>query len=333
MMRLPKFEYIAPATIDEAISILNQYGQEAGLLAGGTDLLVAAKLRNVMPRHVIGMRGIQDLKGVAYEEGKGMKIGALTSLYHIRNDPRVQKYYSGLAQAAASVGAPQLQRMGTIGGNVCLNTRCFFYNQSSSWRQHRQVCFKMGGDICHVAPKGKKCFALFSADTPPALMALEAKLKLISSKGERVISIKDFYTGDGRKPTTIKPGEILTEIQLPPPPAGQSSIYLKYRIRSSIDFPLVGAAVSIVKDEDSKACQRAGVVLNAVGSAPIIVIEAEKLLEGSILSKGMVTEASNMAYRAAHPVANTDSTPTYRRKMAGILTRRALEELSTALLC
>ncbi|MFC1869337.1 FAD binding domain-containing protein [Thermodesulfobacteriota bacterium] len=330
MMRLPKFEYVVPATIDEALSLLNQYGQEACLLAGGTDLLVAAKLRNVTPRLLISMGGIQDLKGVTYEEGKGMKIGALTPLYHIRNDPMVLKYYSGLAQAAASVGAPQLQRMGTIGGNVCLNTRCFFYNQSSSWRRHRQVCFKMGGDICHVVPKGKKCFALFSADTSPVLMALEAKLKLISSKGERVLPIKEFYTGDGKKPTTINPGEILSEIQLPPPPAGQSSIYLKYRIRSSIDFPLAGVAVSIVKDEKSEDCRRAEVVLTALGSAPIIVNVANNLLKGASISKEVIREASDMAVRAAHPVANADSTPTYRRKMAGILTGNALEELSKA---
>lgn len=330
-MRLPRFEYLAPTSLDEVLSLLDRYGPEAGLLAGGTDLLVAAKLGNVKPRYVISLRKIDGLKGLGYDEEKGLKIGPLTPLYHIRHDPAVMNNYAALAQAAASVGAPHLQRMGTIGGNICLNTRCFFYNQSSNWRRHRPVCFKMGGDLCHVVPKGKKCFAVFSADTPPALMALEAKLKLVSSKGERVIPIKEFYTGDGKDNTALHPGEILAEIRLPPPQAKQASIYLKYRIRSSIDFPLVGVAARIVEDKEGKGYRMVKIVLNAVGSAPAVVTEAEDFLNGSNLSDDVIARAADMSFRAAHPLSNANSTPSYRKGMAGILTRKALMELSKGL--
>ena len=326
-MRLPKFEHFAPESLDEALALLDRYGVEAMILAGGTDLLTAAKLGNVRPRYVISLRKILELKGLNYREGDGLRIGALTPLHHIRHDPMVGKY-SALAQAAAFVGAPHLQRMGTIGGNICLDTRCFFYNQSSDWRRHRPVCFKMGGDMCHVVPTGKKCFAVFSADTPPALMALDAKLKLVSSRGDRVVPIKIFYTGNGKEPVALHAGEILTEIHLPAPPAGQASIYLKYRIRRSIDFPLVGVALRVLKDTERSVYREAHLVLNAVGPAPVNVTEAEDLLIDSNLSEKMKARIVEMAFRAAHPVANVDSTASYRRQMAGILTRKALEALS-----
>lgn len=233
MMRLPKFEYISPATVDEACALLNEYGSKTMILAGGTDLLVAAKLRNIQPVYIISLKRIKELKGITYQEGEGLKIGAMTPLYQVRQDPNVRTHYQALAMAAAVVGSPQIQRMGTLGGNICLNTRCYFYNQSTSWRKHRPVCFKMGGDVCHVIPKGKKCYAVFSADTPPALMALDAEVKLVSKKGERVVTIKDFYTGDGKQPTALNQGEILAEIRLPPI-TKQVSIYLKHRIRKAI---------------------------------------------------------------------------------------------------
>jgi len=221
--------------------------------------------------------------------------------------------------------------MGTLGGNLCLNTRCYFFNQSSNWRKHRPVCLKMGGDVCHVASKGKKCYAVSSADTPPALIALNATVKLVSRKGARSISVKDLYTGDGKEPIALHPGEILTEIQLPPV-TQQVSIYLKYRIRKAIDFPLVGVAAQIRLDEKGNMCDEPKIILNAVAPAPIEVSEAQTYLKNSLLDQEVIGKASEMATHVAHPVANIDSTPTYRRRMVGILTQKALNELAKGII-
>lgn len=327
MMRLPKFEYISPTTIDEVCALLDEYGPKGMILAGGTDLLAAAKLRNILPVYIISLKRIKELRGITYQKEEGLKIGAMTPLYQVRQDQKVRTHYQALAMAVAVVGSPQIQRMGTLGGNICLNTRCYFYNESSSWRKHRPVCFKMGGEICHVIPKGKKCYAVFSADTPPALMALDAEVKLVSKKGERVVTIKDFYTGDGKQPTALNQGEILAEIRLPPI-TKQVSIYLKHRIRKAIDFPLVGVAVKILLDEREGTCTEAKIILNAVGPAPIAVSEAETLLKDSLLSQEMIIQSAKMAVRAASPVANIDSTPGDRREIAGLLTKGALEILA-----
>jgi len=153
MIRLPKFEYLSPTTIEEACRALDQYGPEGRIMAGGTDIIAAAKLRNIQPTYIISLKGIDGLKGITYQEEEGLKIGAMTPLFHVRKDPLIREHYHALAQAAAAVGFPQIQRMGTLGGNLCLNTRCYFYNQSSNWRKHRPVCLKMGGDVCHVVSK------------------------------------------------------------------------------------------------------------------------------------------------------------------------------------
>ena len=326
MMRLPRFEHFSPRTVEEACILLDQYGPKARILAGGTDLFVALKLKNIQPSHLISLKGIPELKGIHYQDGEGLRIGAMTPLYRVRQHPVVREHYYALTQAISVLGSPQIQRMGTLGGNLCLNTRCFFYNQSSRWRKHRPVCLKMGGDVCHVISKGKKCYAVFSADTPPALIALGAKVRLASSKDVRWISVKDLYTGDGKEPISLHPNEILTEIQLPPT-TEQVSTYLKYRIRGSIDFPLVSVAAKIAFNGRTDTCGETKVILNAVGPAPTEVLEAEASLKNSLLSHEVIRKAAETAVAAAHPVANIDSTPTYRRAMVGILTQKALEEL------
>lgn len=325
-MRLPKFEHIAPTTVAEACALLDRYGPKARILAGGTDLFVTLKLRNVEPAYLVSLKGIDELKGITYQQDEGLKIGAMTPLHHISKNAEVLEHYQALGQAAAAVGSPQVRRMGTLGGNICLNTRCFFYNQSSRWRRHRPVCLKMGGDVCHVVPKGKKCYAVFSADTPPALIALEAKVRLASSKGTRWVLLKDLYTGDGKEPITLNQGEIVTQIHLPPVNE-EASIYLKYRIRKAIDFPLVGVAARMVWNGKRDTCLRARIVVNAVASTPIEVSGVESLFKGSYPNREMIAKAAEMAVGISRPVANVDSTPTYRREMAGLLAQKALNVL------
>lgn len=328
MMRLPKMEHLAPATLSEACSLMIEHGEKARLLAGGTDLLVACKLRNSRPSCLVSLGGIPELKGIRFDEREGLRIGAMTSLNALRNDPLVARHYPALAEAAAAVGTRQLQYMGTLGGNLCLDTRCMYYNQSESWRKARAACLKMGGEVCHVVPKGKKCYAVFSGDMAPALMVLNAQVTLFNGEGERTLSASDLYTGDGKDPIHIRPGEILREVMIPPPAGRQGSTYLKYRVRGAIDFPLAGVAVRLVTTE-AGVCHDCTVVVNAVSSAPMLVPEAGDLLKGKVLTEDLINQAVEKAAGAAHPVANTfGATPSYRRKMIAILTRRALTALA-----
>ena len=330
-MRLPKADYYAPVSLREACSLLAEHGEEAKLLGGGTDLLVACKLKNVKPALFVSLSSISELKGIHVNEGEYLKIGAMTSLHDIRCDSSTRDYFPALSEAAALVGTTQLQYMGTIGGNLCLNTRCIYYNQSESWRRSRDVCFKMGGQVCHVVPKGKRCYAVFSGDTVPALIALDAEVKLVGNTEERLVSVSELYTGDGKDPLALKPGDLVSEIRLPMPAKSQSSTYLKYRLRDAIDFPMVGVAVRMDTSDDG-ICTSCRVVLNAVDGGPTEVHEARELLEGKTPTSDLIQEVAVQAEKRAHPVANTPgSTPVYRRQMAGILTHRALHQVANGL--
>lgn len=326
MMRLPKTDYYAAQSVEDACSVIANYNYGAKILAGGTDLVPACKFRNLRPALLVSLRNVPKLQGIRLHVGEGLKIGAMTSLYQVRNDPLVTRLFPALAEAAASVGATQLQHMGTLGGNLCLNTRCIYYNQSEGWRKSRDVCLKMGGEVCHVVPGGKRCYAVFSGDTAPALIALDAQVRLISNKQERVTPLSFLYTCDGKNPNSISKTEILTEIIIPEPVSKQTSTYLKYRMREAIDFPLAGAAVRIDYNDDR--CTKCKVVLNAVDSAPVEVEEPVDLLNGNAPLDQLITQLGEKAEKSAHPVANTaGSQPGHRRKMAGILTRRALQHV------
>jgi len=331
MMRLPKADYYAPLSLSKACSILAEHGEEAQVVGGGTDLLVACKLRNVTPTFLLSLSSISELKGIHFHEGEYLKIGAMTSLHDLICDSSISDYFPALSQAAALVGTTQLQYMGTIGGNLCLNTRCIYYNQSESWRRSRDICFKMGGHVCHVVPKGKKCYAVFTGDTVPALIALDAEVKLVNNTEERLVSVSKLYTGDGKEPLALKSGDLVSEIRLPLPTKSQSSTYLKYRTREAIDFPMVGVAVRMDTNDDG-ICTGCRVVLNAVDCGPTEVREARELLEGKAPTSDLIQEVAVEAEKRAHPVANTPgSTPAYRRKLAGILTHRALHQVANRL--
>lgn len=331
MMRLQEADYHAPSSLKEACSILAEHGGKAKVLGGGTDVLAACKLRNVNPTLFLSLSSIPELKGIHYQEGECLRIGAMTSLHDLRCDASISEHYPALSEAAAFVGSTQLQNMGTIGGNLCLNTRCIYYNQSERWRRSRDVCFKMGGHLCLAVPKGKKCYAVFSGDTVPALIALDAEVKLVSNTEERLVPVSELYTGDGKEPLALKSGDLVSEIRLPKPTKNQSCTYLKFRMRDAIDFPLVGVAVRMDTNDDG-ICMECRVVLNAVDCGPAEVREARELLEGKAPTSDLIQEVALKAEKRAHPVANTPgSTPAYRRKMAGILTERALNHAANSL--
>src|SRR5579871_468659 len=223
MMRLPKFEYRSARTVEEALGWLGEFEgsvdkdpeAQAMLMAGGTDVLPNMKHRIFTPQVVVGLRAVSALRGIVYNEEQGLRIGAGVTLTEIAGSPVVRAHYPALAQAAEVVSTPQLRQMGTIGGNLCLDTRCNYYNQSEFWRKARDYCLKKGSDVCRVAPNGAGCYAVSSCDTAPALIALGATVRIASRKGERELSVADLYSDDGIRPVHLHDGEVLTDVLLP----------------------------------------------------------------------------------------------------------------------
>ncbi len=320
-MRLPTFEHLQPESLDEALELVARHGERAKIIAGGTDLLVSMKLGLLTPDYLVNLKEIPDLDFISHEDG--LRIGALTRLAALSESEAVQTDYPILAQAAGLVAAPPLQQMGTLGGNLCLNTRCFYYNQSIFWRDARPRCYKTGGDTCYVVQGGNRCFATYQADMAPALLALEAGVKIAKKGAERVMPLADLYTGKGKRPLALEPGEVLVEVQVPAAAAKWSGHYEKLRYRGAMDFPLLGVAAVVAKD-GTETCSKANVVLTAVGTGPIMVEGASEILEEQRINEELVAQAADAAYEAARPVDNIGSNASYRRKMVRVLTRRAI---------
>lgn len=326
MMRISKFERVEVKSLAQASAKLKQLGKEAMPLAGGTDLLVSMKQRVMTPKYLLDLNGIPKLDHLQFSQKQGLKMGPLVKLFTLAEDATIRQKYSALAEAADSVGAPQHRYMGTLGGNICLDTRCWYYNQSSFWRKSRAPCIKFDGDVCYIAKTSKVCVAVYSADTPPALIALGASIKLSGAGRERVIPLSQFYTGDGKDYLTREPDELVSEILLPPRKAKSASTYIKFRLREAIDFPLVAVAASITMDGKGRQFAEARIVLNAVAAAPVIAEEASQHLIGKEASDAVIEEAAEKAYREAKPISDSGGCPAvYRKKMVRVFTRRALQ--------
>jgi 4-hydroxybenzoyl-CoA reductase subunit beta len=330
-MRLPRFEHKAPETIKEAISLLSEFGEDAKVIAGGTDLLVAMKQRRLSPMYLVDIKGIKDLDHI--ENGKGgIRIGALTTLSTIEASDIIKEKFPALATAAGDVGALQHRNTGTIGGNICLNTRCWYYNQTPFFRECRPVCYKFGTDEdkCQLFPtregKANVCYSVYSGDTAPSLVALGAELKISSPDGERTLPLIDLFTGDGKTPMAVGPADILTEIIIPNPPPNSSSAYLKYRIREAIDFPVLGVALNIALDTKKDKCEQASIVLGAIASKPVQVTGVKDILKGKNITDELIEEVSEAAFKQAKPLPNLiDSTPQYRKRLVRVFTKRAIQ--------
>jgi 4-hydroxybenzoyl-CoA reductase subunit beta len=233
--------------------------------------------------------------------------------------------YTALAQAAESVSTPQLRHMGTLGGNLCLDTRCNYYNQSDSWRKALDFCLKKGSDICRVAPNGQGCYAVSSCDTAPVLIALDATVRIAARDGERIVPVSALYHDDGIHPVHLRDDEVLCDVTVPPLADGWRSAYLKYRIRGSFDFPIVGVAVAA--RFDGETCTQARVVLQAVATHPIALPAVDEMLQNQRWTPELLDAAAEEAYRVSHPMDNTSGTIALRRRMVRAYTRRALESL------
>jgi len=324
MMRLPLFAFRAPTTLEEAARILHGEGPSAMALAGGTDLLPNMKRRQQVPRTLLSLLGIQALHETQFGED-GARLGACLTLSDIAADPRFRNGATALAQAAGSVATPQIRNMATLGGNLCLDTRCNYYDQNYEWRKAINFCMKKDGDICWVAPSSPKCMAVSSTDTAPALMALGARVRLVSRSGEREISLTDLYNNDGMNYLHRKPDEILAEVALDPM-HGWRSTYWKLRRRGSFDFPVLSVAAAARIRRDAVA-QETRIVIGSVASRPLVAGEAGTFLTGRALTDETIAEAASLAARIAKPLDNTDFDMSWRKKVTAEFVRYALREL------
>jgi 4-hydroxybenzoyl-CoA reductase subunit beta len=277
-MSLPSFKLLRPRTLREAVDYLARHGHDLMVLAGGTDLLPSMKQKLFTPAWLMDIRGIEELRGIHVRPGAGMEIGALTPLSAIEDSEFIRRNYRVLHEAAMTVASPILRNMGTLGGNICLDTRCVWYNQSLQWRRSCGFCIKKDGDLCHVAPGGKFCWAAFSGDTPPALLCLDAELEIAGPTGLRRVALKDFYTKAGDARLKLERNEMVTRVFLPEGSSGWKGSYQKLRIRGSIDYPLAGVAVAVKKN--GGPVEAARVAITAVNPAPLLVPGAENALVG-----------------------------------------------------
>src|SRR5439155_12960416 len=249
MMRLPPFTYLAPKTVADAARLLGEHGADAMIVAGGTDLYPNMKRRQFEPKVLVGLGGIGELRGVHGSASRGLSVGPMTTLSAVSQHAEIVSHYPALATAAGLVSSPQLRNMGTIGGNVCVDTRCNYYNQSYEWRKAIGFCMKKDGDICLVAPGSPRCWAVSSSDTAPVAIALGATVVLAGPDGERELPVAALYRDDGIEYLAKQPFEVVTALRLPPPD-GVRTAYVKLRRRGSIDFPLAGAGVALRLDGD-----------------------------------------------------------------------------------
>jgi len=323
MMRLPWFRFRTPRTVEEAARILADDGPDAMLLAGGTDLLPNMKRRHQSPKTLVALRGIDELRKQA--NGSGLRLGAGLTLSDVVRSEQIQKEYPGLFQAAVQVATPHLRNMGTLGGNLCLDTRCSYYNQNYEWRKAIDFCMKKDGDICWVATASKRCLAVSSTDTAPALISLGARVHLVSAEGDRVIDLAQLYNNDGIDYLTRRPDEILREVELPA--AGEwKSCYWKLRRRGSFDFPILGVAAAVKQSADGTV-EDARIVLGAVSSHPLPAPKAAERLIGRKLDDEAIAEAGTKAASTAKPMDNADLTVRWRKRVVPEYVGYALREL------
>lgn len=322
MIRLPSFQYVAPHTLEEAAARLADAGGRAMVLAGGTDLLPNMKRRQQTPQLLVALRGIAELRHMRVDDG--LSVGAGVTLTSIVRDERVRETCPGLWQAAAQVATPHLRNMATLGGNLCLDTRCTYYDQTAEWRRAIGFCMKKDGDTCWVATSSPRCLAVSSTDTAPMLQALGAVVHLVSAKGERQVRVADLYANDGIQYLTRRPDEIVAHVSVPNQ-AGRRSAYWKLRRRGSFDFPVASAAVSARLEGDTVA--DVTIVLGAVASRPLESVKARAVLLGQRLTDEVIAGAADAAYEIAKPMDNTDFELVWRKRMVKTLVAHALREI------
>ena len=324
MLRLPPLEFSAPTELGEAVAALS--GGGARVVAGGTDLWPNMKRRHQQADTVVSLMSIDELRGIGQDE-HGLTLGSTVTLAGLLRNDAVRNRYPGLARAVAAISSPPLRNMGTLGGNLCVDTRCTYYNQTEEWRRCIDYCMKEQGTICWVATSSPRCWAHSASDAAPMLCAMGARVRLMSSDGEREIPLTDLYRDDGIDYLGMHPGEILTRVIVPNDADRNHcrSAFWKLRRRGSIDFSVLSVA-AVLWSDDRNVVSRAAVYLGAVGSQPVPVNAAQELLAGKEPDEDLIAAVAHQARKEATPLDNTDFAPAWRGKMAEHYTHAALCE-------
>ncbi|MBI2985948.1 MAG: FAD binding domain-containing protein [Deltaproteobacteria bacterium] len=325
-MKLPRFKYVEPRSIRKACEFLQAPQDEVQIIAGGTDLIMALKNRQKIPKLLVDISGIPGLKEIKYSDKDGLRVGVLATLRHLTAHPVVREKYPVLVQAALSVGTPQIRAMSTIGGNLCQDTCCMYFNRSAMVRQTLEPCHKLGGQVCHVVNASEECWATYAGDVAPALLVLRARVKIAGLRGEKVVPLHELFSCDGKRPHTLRPGQLVTEIQVPAPSPSSGGAYLKLRQRETLDYPLLGVAVNLTMEGEDGICKDASLALTAVDKAPVVVEEANRL-KGKKLTHELMQDLTKAAIKRAHPIKDLcDLTATYRRNMVNVYVESATQQ-------
>jgi 4-hydroxybenzoyl-CoA reductase subunit beta len=328
MMRLPKFSYLVPRNVADAVKMMGDAGWEGQFVAGGTDLYPNMKRRQQTPKTVVSVARLDELNRVEGDGESGVRIGAGVSLTDLHDHPVIKRDYPSVAAAARTISTPILRNMGTVGGNLLLDTRCNYYDQNYEWRKGVNFCLKKDGDVCWVAPGSRKCWAVQSSDLVPLMVAIGARVRLVSTLGERMVDAAALYNDDGINYLHKRHDELLADIHLPPT-AGWRATYKKLRRRGAFDFPVLGVAVRLDVERDGTV-RDAKVILGGVSPAPLEIKDAQAALVGGALDLERMTRAAEACYVRARPLDNTDFVMNWRKQMTKPYVMRALEELRQA---
>jgi 4-hydroxybenzoyl-CoA reductase beta subunit len=326
-LRLPSFEYLEPENLEEALEMLANHADQAAVMAGGTDLIVRMKQRLVQPAFLVSLKHLNDLNYIRQENALIM-IGATTPLVSLRESELIKTHFPALAKAVRLIGAPSIQHFrGTVGGNLCLQTRCLYYNQSAFWRSGRPPCHKDQGKICYAEENSDRCRSANQSDGACALMGLGATVVLNSAKGKRTLPIEDFFTGKGEAPFAAASDELVTEIQIPVPGEGEGNSFQKLTYRSAIDYALVSATAWLAVKKGTISIAR--LAIGGAGASPLLLKEtSDKLVGKDVHDRHAVEEMARQArnHASAFMVDNLGSTLEYRKKMSAVTAKRAVEE-------
>ena len=318
MLRIePGFVVERPRAVAEVVALLAEHGADARLVAGGTDLVLNLKHGLYAPKVLVDLKGVDGLRGVE-DDGEALWLGALLGIHDLATDDRLESVLPSLAEACAHIAGPQLRRMGTLGGNVCLDTRCVYINQTRFWRSALGFCIKKDGDACHVTGTGKKCVAAASNDSAPVLMSLNAQVELVSPRGARLVSLEDFYVNDGTKNNALAPDEVLTRVRVPKPTPTRRMAYQKLRVRDSIDYPMLNLALAYDLSADG-VLSAPELVVSAIAARPRRI---KPLPEGP-LDAALIEQFAERAFAAVRPLTNINGDVEWRREMVPVLVRRA----------
>jgi len=318
---MKNFSYYEPENSKEALALLAKHKGRARILAGGTDLVPQMKRGLASPEVVINLSRIAGLRQMK-ESSQGLKIGALVPLGVLERSATLASRYPGLKEAISHLAVPGIRNAATIGGNVCLDTKCIYRDQVQTWERALAPCFKMGGKRCYVVPGGRTCHASFAAETVPVLITLRARAKVLSLRGQKILPVEALYTGNGIRPLALSPGEMVGEIFLPRPEKGMGSAYLRYSMRQAIDFPLASAAVCLV--EKKGICAEARVVLGAVAPRPLRLGQVETALQGQKITEDLLNQCSRQAPEEALRISRSGRIDSFTKTMITHLVYQAL---------